>query len=907
MKPILTIIVLSIVMNGVTFAGTSGKIVGMVIDEETGQPLIGANIILKGTSMGAAADITGRYMILNVPPGRYILIVRMIGYGTVEYENLRVSIDLTTSVDFSLTTRAVVGEVVTVIGKTPLIRLDLTSSSVSISAEQIEALPVDNFTDIIALQAGIVEGHFRGGRAGEVLYLVDGIPVNDVFSGDFAFQVENNAIQEMEIISGTFNAEYGQVQSGVVNVLTKEGGQEYSAQFSTYFGDYISGNDNIFQNIDDLSPTAINDLKVSLSGPFPILSKNLTFFVSGRQNRNEGFLYGKTIYNPSVITSITDTLATVEIIDLSGQNVIKLSDWQYQSMNSSERNSYQGKLTYVFNPETKKDKLNFDASWQEEENLGANYNHLFRYSPDGMRKRNKTSWTGGIRWSRIVSPNTYFTLNFHHLQNRLRDATFEDPLDPLYASDDRLRQRGNFSFYTGGTDMRHRQRETRTTLAKFDFTSQINSEHQLRGGIEGKFHRLWFHEISVRKNAGTAFQSQIPIEGTAFNQEYIHKPKEYSAYIQDKIELEFLIVNAGIRLDVFNPADSVLQDFSRPQEIDINDPTKSIPRFGDAANSTYQLSPRFGIAYPITDRGVIHVSYGHFFQTPLYEFLYTNPSFSLNTSEGRASVFSAPFGNANLKPQKTVSYEIGLQQQVSEEIAIDVTGYYKDIRNLLGTKIETIATGETHSGTKYGRYINRDYGNVKGLIFSIEKRRSNNFSATLDYTLQIAAGNASDPKSVLIDNAADPPVQSEKQLVPLDWDRTHSITSSVALGSPKAQMISLIGKMGTGLPYTPAVQDQRTGLENSERRPITITFDLSARKIFSFHDYNLTAFIRVFNLFDRLNEREVYKDTGRATYSLAQNLPGLVQGLNSKEEYFLRPDWYSSPREVNIGITIDIK
>ena len=894
-------------MNGVTFAGTSGKIVGMVIDEETGQPLIGANIILKGTSMGAAADITGRYMILNVPPGRYILIVRMIGYGTVEYENLRVSIDLTTSVDFSLTTRAVVGEVVTVIGKTPLIRLDLTSSSVSISAEQIEALPVDNFTDIIALQAGIVEGHFRGGRAGEVLYLVDGIPVNDVFSGDFAFQVENNAIQEMEIISGTFNAEYGQVQSGVVNVLTKEGGQEYSAQFSTYFGDYISGNDNIFQNIDDLSPTAINDLKVSLSGPFPILSKNLTFFVSGRQNRNEGYLYGKTIYNPSVITSITDTLATVEIIDLSGQNVIKLSDWQYQSMNSSERNSYQGKLTYVFNPETKKDKLNFDASWQEEENLGANYNHLFRYSPDGMRKRNKTSWTGGIRWSRIVSPNTYFTLNFHHLQNRLRDATFEDPLDPLYASDDRLRQRGNFSFYTGGTDMRHRQRETRTTLAKFDFTSQINSEHQLRGGIEGKFHRLWFHEISVRKNAGTAFQSQIPIEGTAFNQEYIHKPKEYSAYIQDKIELEFLIVNAGIRLDVFNPADSVLQDFSRPQEIDINDPTKSIPRFGDAANSTYQLSPRFGIAYPITDRGVIHVSYGHFFQTPLYEFLYTNPSFSLNTSEGRASVFSAPFGNANLKPQKTVSYEIGLQQQVSEEIAIDVTGYYKDIRNLLGTKIETIATGETHSGTKYGRYINRDYGNVKGLIFSIEKRRSNNFSATLDYTLQIAAGNASDPKSVLIDNAADPPVQSEKQLVPLDWDRTHSITSSVALGSPKAQMISLIGKMGTGLPYTPAVQDQRTGLENSERRPITITFDLSARKIFSFHDYNLTAFIRVFNLFDRLNEREVYKDTGRATYSLAQNLPGLVQGLNSKEEYFLRPDWYSSPREVNIGITIDIK
>ncbi len=893
LRHIALILVLSIFLSGSLHAGTTGKVVGKVIDEETGQPLIGANLILKGTSMGAAADITGSYMILNVPPGAYTLIVRMIGYGTVEYENLRVSIDLTSSVDFSLTTTTLEGEVVTVIGKTPLIRMDLTSSSVSISAEQIEALPVDNFTDIVALQAGVVEGHFRGGRTGEVLYLVDGIPVNDVFSGDFAFQVENNAIQEMEIISGTFNAEYGQVQSGVVNVLTKEGGQEYSAQFSTYIGDYYSSHEEIFKNIDDLSLTAINDLQVSLSGPFPILSKNLTFFASGRQHRNEGHLYGKTVYNSSVISGVTE--------------VSDSSEWQYQSMNRSERNSYQAKLTYIFNLETKKDKFNFDANWQDEENLGANYEHLFRYSPDGMRKRDKTSWSGGIRWSHIVSQNTYFTANFHHLQNRFRDAAFEDPLDPLYASDDRLRQRGNFSFYTGGTDMRHRRRETRTSLAKFDFTSQINSEHQIRGGIEGKIHRLWLHEINVRKNAGTGFQSQIPIEGTAFNQEYIHRPKEYSAYIQDKIELDFLIVNAGLRLDVFNPVDSVLQDFSRPQEIDVNDPAKSIPRFGDAADNSLQLSPRIGLAYPITDRGVIHVSYGHFFQTPLFEFLYTNPSFALNTEGGRSSVFSAPFGNANLKPQKTVSYEIGLQQQISEEMAIDVTGYYKDIRNLLGTKIETIATGETHSGTQYGRYINRDYGNVKGVIISFEKRFSNNYSATLDYTLQAAKGNASDPRSVLIDNAADPPVQSEKQLVPLDWDRTHSITSSVAIGPPKVHMISLIGKLGTGLPYTPAFLDQRTGLENSERRPYTLTFDLNARKFFSFQGYTVTAFVRVFNLFDRLNEREVYSDTGRTTYTLEQNLPGLVQGLNSKEEFFTRPDWYSSPREINVGITIDIK
>ena len=234
-----------------------------------------------------------------------------------------------------------------------------------------------------------------------------------------------------------------------------------------------------------------------------------------------------------------------------------------------------------------------------------------------------------------------------------------------------------------------------------------------------------------------------------------------------------------------------------------------------------------------------------------------------------------------------------------------MTGYYKDIRNLLGTKIETIATGETHSGVSYGRFINRDFGTVRGLILSFEKRASNNISGTLDYTYQIAKGNASDPKSVLIDNQSDPPVQTEKELVPLDWDRTQSMTLTVALGPPKKYLISIIGKMGTGLPYTPSFLDQRTGIENSDRRPITLNFDVNAFKVLNVNSINATIFVRIFNLFDRLNELEVYKDTGRATYTLEANLPGIVQGLNTKEEFFNRPDWYSSPRQINFGITID--
>ena len=478
-----------------SFPGTSGKVVGRVVDSEDGKVLAGANVFLEGTTLGAATDLEGNFRVLNVPPGTYTLIVSIIGYKQVRYENVRVSIDLTTRVDFELESTVLeAGEVVTVIGQTPLVQMDLTSSSVSVSGEQIERLPVEDFGGVVALQAGVVEGHFRGGRTGEVLYMVDGIPINDVFSSDFGYQVENNAIQELEIISGTFNAEYGQAQSGVINVVTKEGGDHYSGQVSFYGGDYVSGHDAIFVNVDDLDPTSTWDAKASLSGPVPFAPEHLSLYASGRLHRDDGYLYGKTVYNPSVIFDTTDTLPE--------------NQWEFVPMAALERRSVQSKLTYVIDPEKRRDKINLNFIWQERE--FREYVHLFKYSPDGARKSTLRGGSGAVTWSHIASENTYWTLKGFHLQNELKSFAFPEWDSPLYASDDRLRQRGNFSFYTGGTDMRRFNRETRTSLAKFDVTSQIRSTHQLRGGLEAKRHRLELRDLDVLRNAQNGFQPQQP-------------------------------------------------------------------------------------------------------------------------------------------------------------------------------------------------------------------------------------------------------------------------------------------------------------------------------------------------------------------------------------------------------------
>ena len=207
-------------------AGTTGKISGTVVDEND-EPLVGCNIIIKGTSYGAATNLAGEYFILNVPPGIYEISASMIGYGTVTIEGAQVIVDLTAKTDFSLKPETIEGEEIIVTAEKPTVRLDQTSMSAVVSSEDIENLPVTDVGDIIELQAGIVRDpnggfHVRGGRSSEVSFWVDGVATTDSYDGSSGLEIENAGIQEVQVISGTFNAEYGQAMSGIVNVVTKD-------------------------------------------------------------------------------------------------------------------------------------------------------------------------------------------------------------------------------------------------------------------------------------------------------------------------------------------------------------------------------------------------------------------------------------------------------------------------------------------------------------------------------------------------------------------------------------------------------------------------------------------------------------------------------------------------------------
>jgi len=859
------------------FSGVTGKISGRVLDAQTVEPLIGVNIIVEGTGIGAATDANGYYTIIGLPPGTYSIRAGYISYATTVVTDIKVMVDLTTEVNINLKSAVLEGDVVTVIAKAPTVRKDVTSTSYRMDAEEIKALQVENLSDLINLQAGVVEGHFRGGRSGEVMYIIDGIPINESYSGDVPLDVENDMIQAMEVISGTFNAEYGQAMSGIVNIVTKEGQDYFSGRISSYFGDYLSTHTDIFQHINEVEPMAINSIQLSLSGPLPTLMHiPANFSVLARRYSSQGYLFGEQLFLPTDSSNFYDS--ENPYIEASGSGAVV-------ALAPSIRQTVQGKLTFkLYN----KGKLNISGFYQSK--VYRDYDRIFTYNPEGNYRRVSATSRGSIQFTHLFGAGTFISLNASSGFTDYGQYVYEDWQNPKYAPIWYATGNGSNGFSTGGMRMWQHRRNTYDNIGKIDFTSQVTKNQKIGTGISLKQSNLWLHEFWIYFDENNVIKQ--PPDSSWYNNSYRHKPVEWSAYIQDKLELGEMIVNAGLRYDYFDPDAQVPLNF--------DDPRHASQR---KAKTSAQLSPRLGIAYPITDLGVIHFSYGHFFQIPAYEHLYINPDFevSLIQIEGDQPPrgrFNA-MGNAELQPQKTVSYEIGLKQGLTENLTIDVTAFNKDIRDLIGMEVH-----DDIFGGRYFRFINRDYANVKGITVALEQHQTpGGFGFGVDYTYQTATGNSSDPNEEWIRQQVDPPIESEKKRVILDWDQTHSLNLSVTT-TQAGYRISLIGKMGSGLPYTRSSARYSNRIYNGEREPMTLTFDMNIARDVKIMGLNLSPYLKITNLMDRKNTRDVYDSSGSAEFDYDMNFQ-TYRGIKTQEEFYTRPDFYYEPRKILIGFALE--
>ncbi len=901
-------------------ASTTGKIAGTIRERGTREPIVGANILVKGTTLGAATDENGYYFILRVPPGTHSLRVSMVGYRSVTIQGVRVREDLTTEIDVELEPTAVeIGEVV-VTAQQKLVQKDVTSTRRTMSREEIRELPgMETTRDFFRSQAGaflsgspqnirLADGaqlqvrdeslrdiHVRGGRGGEILYVVDGMPVtHPIYGGRSVVDLNVVDVESVELLTGGFNAEYGQAQSGVVNITTRSGGDHYQGG-----GDYKTDR---WEALGESYASEYSSLY--LGGPDPITRELLpafgievpgkaSFFVSGNLTRTN------TPYNNHRDRG-TFSLFGVSLTERQDNNLnlnAKLS-WDITPLNRFVL-SYHGSF---------KQWSNFDWLWRDAAN------HVAGYTRDNI--------AGNLQYTHMISKAAFFSLNVGYLAVKYKGSLYGKTPADFWTTDTRGRlvstitspevdhQTGFYS--TRSYQNIWRDDNTKTLTFKADYTSQAHRAHLLKTGVQVQVHDLSYVDIQdggVKLSRYALGLDSIPPPGPFphFGQMrwvFRAKPTIGGAYLQDKFTLEYLVVNAGVRIDWLTLGSTVLQnDWKERWEA-------ATGLKADWKPYLYCVSPRFGVSFPISEEMVVFFSYGHFNQLPELQYYYRDPY------SGGAT------GNPKLGYEQTILYEFGLTRQISDHWAIDVKSYGKDISGQVGTTRLRAALG-----IPVDLFDNKGYARARGLEFELTKGYSHFTSGKLTYTMQWTSGYSSSAFDDYIRSQTDIPYPIRER--PLEWDVRHQVifqgTISVSgqqeprvfgLKLPNTWNLTVLHRFSTGTPYTPgsATRDpaEAQRRENSAIGPSNSSTDLKFEKGFNLGRGVVLAFtVDVFNLFGQKNVQTVREDLGFNTWTGRPFRYGDVE--NPQDNFYdyyiiqskMNPYVFSGGRTTKLGVRID--
>jgi outer membrane receptor protein involved in Fe transport len=841
------------------WAGTTGKLAGVVKDAETDEPLPLANVVIVETNMGTSTDENGTYFILNIPPGFYRVKASYMGYQTVVMENVRIEADRTTFLDFRLRQAPLEVEEIVVTAERPLIEKDATWKVAPVRGEEIRNLPVTSALDIISLQGGVTEGisgelHLRGGREDEILYLVDGLPVKNPLFGGFGGYIERNAVNELTLLAGTFSAEYGEALSGIVNIVTREGGDNYTAGI-----ELLSGYLYFFKD--------------PVSRKFVLSTSSLYrrpdwFKENGDVHRDS--LTNTSLYEPQKIRREFNLPMRGEVRGyfggpLPGYRKLKFflsgvyrNEESYLPFGYDLLSNVQGKITHSITPSLKLEG-SFERTWKRYQG----YNHKWKYHYDHYPETKSVFTRGSLTLRHLLSKSTFYTLTFGvifeaetlKVRGKMSYDEYEEP-----KTDDCT------EFFLRGDALKYRRSYTNSYILKSIFTHQ-RGHHEIKAGIEGKVHRIRVNGVE-----------RLYVFGYIGDDQYESYEREFyegSLFLQDKIEFPSIVLNAGLRFDFLDPNTEMWEDPEEPGEELVKVPPRT------------QISPRLGVAYPVFENAVLHFSYGHFFQAPSANALYTHPQY-LDPDSLPAEL--AILGNPALKPQKTVAYEVGVALSLFNEYSFDFTLYAKDIWDLL-----TIKNIRTYP-YDYNIYYNEDFATVRGFDITLRRPLRDKFGFSISYTYQVARGNRSFPLQGFYD-AYTGKVETKKEVY-LDFDRRHDLALSMESRLPFDIYLGILAELASGLPYTPYVALGVVVEENSARMPYTFTMDILMRKRLNLYGVPVEFLFEAKNIFDRRNVRYVYPRTGDPWD------PG-EWGLGMcSEDYAKNPAHVGPPRRFRLGLRI---
>jgi outer membrane receptor protein involved in Fe transport len=911
-------IVLLLVSSNSIFAGTTGKISGKVVDKDTKEALIGANVFIKDTNLGAATDTEGRYTILQIPPGKYEIIVNYIGYKKMVVKDVYVRTDLTTKLNFDLETEVIQGQTVEIVYERPMVQKDVTSTRRSIGAAEIAETPgIRDISDIIRTESGLIindvpevlemeEGYqidvrdpslksinIRGSRGGDALILIDGVPASHPLYGGYdVINLNVEDIKNVEIITGAFSAEYGQTQSAVINITTKSGGAKLKGAINLRTDELRIFGDTYGER----------RLSFSLNGP-ELISRNLLpkigLKLPGRLNfwATATLDIGNTPYNNQ---RIRDPLLELKL------------PWGKDWLLLHERQDNQGNINFKLDYKIS-DQFKTTFTYRNSWTRWTNYEWLWKNYPDHSSKFSRDNQQLSFTVNHTISAKTFYNVNLGYtavdytkaFRGRSPDDFWVITEDTMYSSINTPTKNLLTGFYDEtGYESDWVKEYNQLYSLKFDFTSQIHPVHLIKSGFYLDYKDLSNKDIF---NGGVALSlygrfkyeegDEFPAPPGPYKEygstRWVIDGKTYSgsAYLTDKYELEGLIINAGIRADWFFPGFPT-NDAEWKKQWETSTGLKA-----NWKKMHYQVDPRFGVSFPININTVLYFSYGHFNKLPGLDSYLRDP-------------YSGTFvGNPHLDYTKTVKYEFGFTHQFFKNWAIDIKNYNKETSGEVGT---TQLKGQY--GLPLFMYDNKGYSRSRGLEFELRKQTSGYIGGRLTYTVLWASGYSSSAFDDYRRSLTDMPNPIRERR--LNWDVRHQIIfrSNITvkrgqhpkifgLKLPDDWLFSVISQFYSGRPFTPGTLSpiEEQILFNTKTGPLFSRTDVKFEKKFKFNNFIFLIGLHADNIF---NEYNTYVGRGfNRWYGKPYTYGQVIQDTDHLYDYYdmyvlLKPNRFGEGRRI---------
>jgi len=920
------------------FAGNTGKLAGTITDADTGEPLPGANVVVTARwendqeiplsmAAGAACNIEGNYFILNLRPGLYTVEISFVGYRPQRFTKVAINVDKTTRLDVALQPEVFQGEEIQVIAyKQAQVEKDLTATKQVYDVGEVQAIAgVADVNDILQLQADVVDDHFRGGRVGEATYLFGGGLIVNPLNNRRAFSPIVTALDQIEVYTSGFSAEYGNAQSGVVNMVPKEGGSKWQSRlemastlpyYKTWQGNPYDPKHLYFHAL--------------LSNLEEWMKENPTN--PGKPLYDLGYGFGPIylplrIVWPPVFYTRDDSLKIAQLGQRAyqqgfreiGMKAPKAIDTRvdfttggpltkHSTIFIAARQTTESPIVPMLNPITNRQmmmnwsyhpnfanklKLTFLFNLDNDYVLSNFLRYMFDRSLNALYIQSLTLQYG-VEWNHVFSPSTFANFRFTVLDLNSRQRIELMRPGEFY---EEYSNGTNWTNYTAPSYHRIGQpsddfgnQNTYTYNFHTSVSSQLNTHNLIKAGLQ-----FFYYDVDVDMDMN------ITTKGNYRKVKFKSFPYEGALFVQDKMEFVGMIANIGLRWDFYQLNTDYYGDkYSPLRQPDFKIKTKLYSR----------LQPRIGISFPVSENSVFHLNYGTFTQRPNFNQLFYN-QITLNQDVD-------VLGNPALKPETTNAYDVGLVYGLPYGFRLDVSAYYKDVKNLVES-----AYYKDKNFEEYRTYVNRDYADIKGFHVNLEKV-GRGWQGYLRYNYESAKGKSSNALNAPVIYFENPDPTYGKVKLPdpedvyLDYDRTHKLLLNVRYTTTQDWGLSLLGlhpfgaftvsttyRLMTGRPYT--WDESGQGLKYNKRTPTEHEWKMRLQKKFRFRGTRMTWYLEGFNLLNEkvYNYSRTFNDE-RETARWEQGQDVLIYDeyapyTTSQAIYLLR----NQPRHYRMGVVFE--